>query len=78
MWEYISRRYNIIFYEAESVYNPIMLIHTDNHKKICQLYFQLDFLTITFWSFSHLGAVITQTIFNISQLLALTMLNALN
>ena len=20
-----------------------MLIHTDNHKKICQLYFQLDF-----------------------------------
>ena len=27
--------------------------------------FNLIFLTTTFWSFSHLGAVITQTVFNI-------------
>ena len=32
-----------ITYEAEAVYNPIRLIHTDIHNKICQLYFQLDF-----------------------------------
>ena len=47
MWESQSYGGNTfpegITYEAESVYNAIMLIHTDNDKKICQLYFQLDF-----------------------------------
>ena len=72
-----------ITYEAESVYNPIMLIHTDNHKKICQLYVQLDFshnyvLVVFSSGGSDNSNSFQHKAMQFWQLLALTMLNALN
>ena len=60
-----------------------MLIHTDNHKKICQLYLQLDlshnYVLVVFSSGgSDNSNSFQHKAMQFWHLLALTMLNALN